>query len=103
MKPIIIETKLLTIFKLAGIVLYPFVFVYDKYKLELMNHELIHFQQVKECGFFKFYFLYLYFWIKTDFSYYDIPFEKEAFLNEMDMSYLKTREKMAWKKYWYKF
>lgn len=101
MKPIIIETKVLTIFGLAGIVLYPFVLVYDKSKPKLINHELIHFQQAKECGFFKFYYLYLYFWIKTDFSYYDIPFEKEAFLNERDKSYLSSREFMAWKKYWY--
>jgi cytochrome b subunit of formate dehydrogenase len=100
MKPIVIETKLLTFFGLAGIVLYPFVFVYDKSKKKLMNHELIHFQQVKECGFFKFYYLYICFWYKTG-SYYNIPFEKEAFLNEKDDSYLNRREYMAWKNYWY--
>jgi hypothetical protein len=32
-------------------------------------------------------------------AYYDIPFEKEAYSNAEDLSYLKNRERHAWKKY----
>lgn len=93
MKFILIESKFITrkLLKVRGIVLFPFVFVDDKSDSYLVNHELIHVEQIKDCGFLKFYILYIWYWYKYDFNYYANPFEVEAFANDNNLNYIKTR------------
>lgn len=70
-----------------------------------LNHEAIHTEQMKETLYIGFYILYLIFWIfrlltppwKT--AYMDISFEQEAYLNENNLEYLKTRQPYAWISY----
>lgn len=71
-----------------------------------INHESIHSEQMKELLFIPFYIFYVIEWIfklirywsfKT--AYYNISFEKEAYLNECDLNYLKTRKRYSWKDY----
>jgi hypothetical protein len=96
MKYFLIESKFITrkLLKVKGIVLYPFVFVDDKTDIYLVNHELIHIEQIKDCGVFKFYFKYLYWWRKL--GYWNIPFEIEAFFNDHNLNYIKTRGRKKW-------
>lgn len=70
-----------------------------------MNHERIHVLQAKsfKTRYLGFYIYYLWFWfiglfkygVKNNASYYQIPFEKEAFANERDFNYSQTN----WKNY----
>lgn len=96
MKHILIESKFITrkLLKVRGIVLFPFVFVDDKLDSYLVNHELIHVEQVKDCGFLLFYFKYIYWWIKL--GYYNIPFEIEAYYNDNNLNYIKKRGRKKW-------
>lgn len=65
-----------------------------------LMHERIHTAQMKELGYIFFYLLYFGEWlfnlckygIKSDTAYYMISFEREAFSNEKNMDYLKTRK-----------
>ena len=48
----------------------------------------------------------IFFWLKSVLSgvkgrqaYYDIPFEKEAYKNELDHEYLQKRKRYSWVKY----
>lgn len=76
----------------------------DRYE-KTWNHEAIHTEQMKETLYIGFYILYLIFWIirlltpsfKT--AYKDISFEQEAYLNERNLDYLKTRRPYAWISY----
>lgn len=86
------------LFRINGIALCPFIIVKDKNDAVLLNHEKIHIVQQKELYILPFYYLYLKYYLK-DFSYYDICFEKEAYDNQDNLLYLKTREKKAYKKY----
>jgi hypothetical protein len=83
-----------------GITLYPFIIVNDKNNDVLLNHERIHLAQQKELYVLPFYYLYLKSYFK-DMSYWNICFEKEAYDNQDNLLYLKTREKKAYKKYLY--
>lgn len=117
-KPIIINStrlvKLLTFNKAIGIVLFPFIIVKNNAKPSLVNHEMIHFQQIKDYGVFGFYFNYLKeyrelkkYYKDLDYepieinrrSYKNISFESEAFDNQSNLSYLENRAKFANKKY----
>ena len=71
-----------------------------------LNHESIHIAQMKELLYIPFYLLYGLEWlvklIKNGFkghsAYRDISLEKEAYNNEHDLNYLKTRQHYAeWK------
>jgi hypothetical protein len=94
----VIESKFITnkLLRVGGIVLWPFIFVDNKNNIYLMNHELIHAEQIKDCGVLKFYILYLWYWIKYD-GYYNIPFEREAYNNDHNLNYIKKRKKKIWK------
>jgi hypothetical protein len=79
---------------------YDNTYIYKK----MINHESIHFEQQKELGFVFFYLLYGLEWIIKLFffgskSYNHISFEQEAYNNERDYSYIKTRKKYSWLKY----
>lgn len=73
----------------------------------VINHESIHTRQIIECGFIFFYIIYLMEWLcrflftKDRFShnaYRNISFEKEAYANEKNLNYLKSRKHYAqWK------
>jgi hypothetical protein len=78
------------ILKVDGIVLYPFVFFSAANPNQiLINHEMIHVEQIKECGVVKFYMSYLWQYISFRFkgsghyqAYMSISFEKEAYKNQ---------------------
>lgn len=71
-----------------------------------INHEEIHTEQMKELGYIFFYIIYLIEWIYRLFqyrfnnkeAYRNISFEKEAYYNEYNLSYLASRKPYAmWK------
>ena len=71
-----------------------------------LHHEKIHIQQQKELWVIGFYVLYVYYWLSNRLqgmgssdAYRAIPFESEAYANELEESYLLTRPKMNWRNY----
>jgi hypothetical protein len=99
--------KLLSIFMdIYAITLYPFIFVKDDSNKITDNHENIHLVQQRELWVVGFYILYVYEWIKnlsngmsTFDAYMNISFEREAYGNQNNLTYLETRDRMSWKKY----
>ena len=98
---ILIVFKYLTPRGFRGLTFYPFVFLADKDdKLNevFINHEKIHIRQQLELLILPFYL-----WYFTEYlirllqfrnrkkAYYAISFEKEAYANEKDLAYLKSR------------
>lgn len=77
-----------------GLCLFPFIFVRDTEDEELINHEKIHFQQQKELFIIGFYVMYLVYSLR---GYKQNPFEIEAFENQYNLDYLKTRKRYAFK------
>jgi hypothetical protein len=70
------------------------------------RHETTHFQQQIELLFVGFYVLYLTFWLwglikyrNGKKAYLEIPFEREAYRNEMNADYLATRSRYNWVRY----
>lgn len=66
-----------------------------------LNHEAIHTAQMKELGYIFFYLLYFIEWIirlftNTLTAYRSISFEQEAYHNEDNPDYLKTRKHYSW-------
>lgn len=89
-----------------AITIWPFVFIRDNGNEITINHESIHIKQQEELWVIPFYVLYLFEWIKNLISdmnkrdaYFNISFEKEAYNNQKDFTYLQKRDRMAWKKY----
>lgn len=75
----------------------------DKY---VINHEKIHTAQQRELLFIPFYIFYILEWIvkflkyrNMQDSYYNISFEREAYLYGHDLSYLRNRKHYTWLKY----
>ena len=66
-----------------------------------INHEKIHSAQMKDLGFFLFYLIYFIEWIYRictvgyQKAYRTISFEQEAYSNQNNLNYLKTRKKFA--------
>jgi hypothetical protein len=85
MRPRIIRNSVFPFGKYIGITLYPFIFIKDD-SARLLRHELIHFYQIREEGFFKFYFRYL--WERIRKPYREISFEAEAYEHQHDEDYL---------------
>lgn len=97
----------------SGITLFPFILLkYNEKEMSeaafktLLNHEKIHFAQQAETLVVFFYPLYLFFYLKNRFrgqkhfqAYTNIPFEKESYEFESDLSYLKRRKIWAWKNF----
>ena len=93
-------------FPVAAITIGPLIFCREAQPSEtLLNHERIHVKQGKELWFVGFWFLYLlfFFWhLRREsayMAYMKIPFEREARAKEWDLSYLRVRERHAWKNY----
>jgi len=104
--------KIITFNFATAITLYPFIFISQNEKEYgsrfeiLLNHEKIHLEQQKELFIIGFYILYLFHYFKNllklkkhRISYYNIPFEKEAYSNENNLLYLKNRKKFAWQNF----
>lgn len=96
--------------KYSGMTLWPFLLVSNKGKLKdvvFMNHENIHAVQQKELLF-----LFFYLWYGLDYvinliryknhhvAYRNIVFEREAYLNESDLDYLKNRKLFSFFKFY---
>lgn len=106
---IIICTQLFKNTKIVGMSLYPFILLKnreDKNNLKLINHEKIHLRQQLELLIIFFYIWYLleYFYWRLlsrdkNHAYLNICFEKEAYQNENDLYYLKTRKLFNFVKY----
>ena len=98
---ILLVFKYLTPRGFLGLTFYPFVFLADKDdKLNevFINHEKIHIRQQLELLIVPFYLWYFveYLFRLLQFrnrkkAYYSISFEKEAYANEKDLEYLKSR------------
>ena len=92
---------------IRAITLYPFIIFKDEPDEVTVNHERIHIAQQKELFILPFYILYVWFWLvnivrhrdSTKEAYYNLPFEREAYANDQDLTYLIFRKKQAWKKY----
>jgi len=91
---------------IVGICLVPFgIFLHEKYlnNERIINHEKIHWQQQMEMFIIFFYLWYVIEWLiklmfKKD-SYYTISFEREAYENDGNKTYLNNRKKFNWIKY----
>ena len=97
--------KLMSVFiNVYAITLYPFIISKEPLPVITYNHEKIHLVQQRELWVVGFYILYVWYCLKAvaigktgrD-AYYAIPFEKEAYENEKNLKYLKTRKPHAWK------
>ena len=95
----------------AGLTFYPFIIL--KYKSYLtnsttINHEKIHIRQQLELLVLPFYFFYVanffynYFKYKSfEIAYRNIIFEREAYANEKNLDYLKSRSLFGFLKYFF--
>ena len=92
-----------------GLTLFPFVIIRnfaDKENKVLLNHEKIHIRQQLELLILPFFLLYFleYLWRLVQFkdrnkAYRNISFEREAYANENDFSYLQNRSLWRFRKY----
>lgn len=87
-----------------GITLCPFGIYTDVDDVKTINHEKVHWQQQLELIVLPFYILYgLEYLIKLFIygkdAYRNLSFEREAYANENNLDYLKTRKHYAWIKY----
>lgn len=100
-------------FMIGGISIFPYVVLRETYlqdnkfwtkrRAKTINHETIHFQQQLEMLVIPFYLLYfleylIRFLISFDGNkaYRSISFEQEAYNNEYNLEYLKTRKRYNW-------
>ena len=92
---------------ITGITLAPFgIYIKEKYisNLRTVNHEKIHWCQQLEMLIIFFYLWYLIEWIIRIFvngseAYRSLSFEREAYDNDDNQEYLKTRKTYSWLKY----
>lgn len=79
------------------------IYIRGEASFNTINHEMIHWKQQAEMLFLFFYLWYGFEWlvrrIKSKEAYYKISFEKEAYSNDNDDSYLLTRKHFSWRKY----
>lgn len=105
-----IMTKFLKFFlgeNIVGITLCPFgIYVKLEYltRQRTINHEKIHWQQQLEMLIIFFYLWYVIEWIIRIFvngnkAYVSLSFEREAYDNDDNLEYLKTRKPYSWLKY----
>ncbi len=93
----------------VGIALWPFIVVKNSFLKEdeaFINHERIHIRQQAELLVIPFYFFYFTEYIirvmqyrNSQKAYLNISFEREAYFNEHDLDYLKTRKPWSFLKY----
>ena len=109
-KPLFIENSRIPIWlskvapiEIGAITLGPIVISRGELSEQTKRHETIHFQQYLELLFIGFIILYPLFWVmnllkgmKGREAYYSIPFELEAYANDSNLNYLKTRKRYRW-------
>ena len=101
----IIRTSILPFRGFSAINLLGILFVHHGVYLsnEMMNHERIHTAQQREMLFVFFYLAYLMEWLvrlpMPGNAYRNISFEREAYANQRDLNYLKSRRLYAWRNY----
>jgi hypothetical protein len=106
---ILIVNKYLVPIGYSGFAFYPFVFIKNPSLAEndfLINHEKIHLRQQIELLIIGFYIFYLveYFMRLLQYknfnkAYRNISFEREAYVNDFNLSYLKSRNFFEFIKY----
>jgi len=106
---ILIVFKYLTPKGFRGLTFFPFVFLTnkdDKLNAVFVNHEKIHIRQQIEFLILPFYIWYLleYLFRLVQYqdkkkAYFNISFEREAYRNEKDLGYLKSRSFWKFLKY----
>ena len=88
-----------------GITLWPFGIYVSLHRYlndeKLINHEKIHWEQQKELLGLFFYLWYFIEWIIRLFingknAYRSLSFEQEAYDNDQNLNYLKTRKRYSW-------
>lgn len=95
---------------IGGLTLYPFIIIREDHSNpvpdSLMNHEMIHIYQQAETLVLPFYIWYLVEWCiraiqykSWGLGYRNISFEREAYANDRDMTYLKNRKFFSFLKY----
>lgn len=99
---IILYLRLLKNMKISGITLFPFIFIEKKelrWNKVLINHEKIHLRQQLEMLIIPFYIWYIteYFlkylkYRNPQLAYRNISFEREAYENDSNLNFLKTRK-----------
>ncbi len=92
-----------------GITIFPFVILKTKklkQDLVLINHERIHLRQQIELLILPFFIIYVFEFLirliqyrKWNLAYRNISFEREAYGNEKDLNYLKSRSFLKFKSY----
>ena len=98
--------------KIGGITLWPFIILREIYDVSppwrrkaarIINHESIHIKQQEEMLIIPFYLWYIIEWaIKVPIyfsfqkAYHNISFEREAYDNDDNLSYLSDRKHYAW-------
>jgi len=78
-----------------------------KGNIEHLNHEKIHLAQQLECILIGFYLIYLFNYLYNRFikkqthmkAYGELAFELEAYANDNNIEYLKSRPRYSWIKY----
>lgn len=93
----------------SGMALFPFVLIKRKedfFNQQLLRHEQIHLKQQLELLIIPFYVLYflnylinLIVYFNHNNAYRNIVFEKEAYVNDSDVNYLKNRKLWSFLKY----
>lgn len=85
--------------EIAAIAFFPFIFARSTTELtpRLINHERIHLRQQIEMLVIPFYFWYLFEYFTK--SYFQISFEKEAYDNDSNLNFLRTRKMFNFVKY----
>ena len=75
----------------------------EKVTERMINHERIHTAQMREMWYVPFYVWYFIEWLIRLFckgnAYKNLGFEKEAYSNDDNLTYLATRQRFAWWKY----
>ena len=94
----VVRTKLLDLFGISGIMLFPFLVVKNDSSI---NHERIHFRQCLSLGIIPFYIWYFieYLIILPKYkskAYYYISFEQDAYINDGNINY---KSYYGWTKY----
>lgn len=95
----------------SAITLWPFIIIKSskqKNDLILLNHEMIHLVQQRELLIIFFYLLYFYEYVYYRYlghshyeAYMRISLEREAYMHEADLTYLKKRNKFSFRQYWH--
>lgn len=95
----LIKSKYLVPTGYKGITLFPFIFYRGSLNDTFVNHEKIHFRQQIELLVLPFFIIYILHYLINFIRYADhmkayknIIFEKEAYGNERNLDYLKTRK-----------